>query len=356
MQPKISFIIPVYNAEKYLCRCIKSIQRQTFKDFEIICVNDGSTDDSLKVLKKIQKTEPRMKIIDQKNGAMDSRKRGVIESVGQYIWFVDDDDEIYNPSACEKLINIFDNYKDVQIIQFAIYSIRYNLLKSINKVELEGVYSSNVLLIDYYTDYLSSENKKIIMPSVWSKIYDAKVVKEAYQRLVDIPTGAGDLYLNLHIISSSEFHNIYCTNEVFYKYYSGIGTYSKSDISFLINYSNLKKYQESLCDKYNLPEKAKYYCHLESVYYLYADVINRYFKGFPDDVLIKEIEEASQYECVKRANVYFKSRPKEELYEELIILTNSTPEEYLDYLKAHAKKPPNLFRRGVKKVFKKLNR
>ena len=353
MQPQISFIIPVYNAEKYLYRCIKSIQRQTFKDFEIICVNDGSTDDSLKVLKKIQKTEPRMKIIDQKNGAMDSRKRGVIESVGQYIWFVDDDDEIYNPVACEKLLNIFDLEKDIQIIQFAIYSIRYKVFKCVNKVEFIGKYSSDELIHNYYTDYLGGENNKIITPSVWSKIYDAKVVKEAYQRLVDIPTGAGDLYLNLHIISSNEFHNIFCTNEVFYKYYSGIGSYSKADISFVINYSNIKKYQESLCDKYGLPERAKYYCHLESVYYLYGDVIDKYFKGVSDDELIKEIEEASQYECIRRANEYFKSRPKEELYEELIILTNSTPVEYLDYLKTHAKRPPNWIQRVIKRA---LNR
>lgn len=119
-----------------------------------------------------------MKIIDQKHGSMSSRKRGVIESSGKYIWFVDDDDEIYNPVACEKLFNIFDLEKDIQIIQFAIYSIRYKVFKCVNKVEFIGKYSSERLQHYYYTDYLGSENKKIITPSVWSKIYDAKVVKE----------------------------------------------------------------------------------------------------------------------------------------------------------------------------------
>lgn len=351
MQPLISFIIPVYNAEKYLERCISSIQKQTFSDFEIICVNDGSTDNSLEVLKRIQQTETRMKIIDQRNGAMDSRKRGVIESVGKYIWFVDDDDVIFNARACEKLISIFSHEKNVQIIQFAIYSIKYKFLKAIRKVNLTGSFTSEKLIHDYYTDFLSSGEKEIITPSVWDKIYDAKVVKEAYSRLVDIPTGAADLYLNLHIITSNEFHNIICTDDVFYKYYSGIGSYSKAGISFLMNYSNVKRYQEDICEQYNLPENAKYYCHIESVYYLYSYLVNLFFSGVSDEKLLQEIEEASKYDCIKRANKYFQSRPKEELHSnELIVLTNATPEEYLNYLKKNAKKPQNKFIRGIKRL------
>lgn len=351
MQPMISFIIPVYNAEKYLERCIKSIQRQTYKNYEIICVNDGSTDNSLNVLKQIQKTENRMKIINQENGIMDSRKRGVIESVGEYIWFVDDDDEIYNSSACERLISIFEKEDDVQIIQFATHSIKHSFLKSTREVNLKGKFSAEELIHNHFTDFLCSGDRDIITPSVWDKIYTSKLVRDAYHNLADIPTGAGDLYLNLHIVTSNELHNIYCINDVFYKYYTGIGSYSKTDITFLINYSNIKKYQEAICDKFSLPEKAKYFCHLESVYYLYVDVKNRYFKGSSDEELISEIDEALQYECVKRANEYFKSRPKEELYDELIALTNATPEEYLRYLKKNATRPQNLLVRGIKKVF-----
>lgn len=352
MHPKISFIIPVYNAEKYLHRCIKSIQKQSYSDFEIICVNDGSTDNSLNVLKQIQKTENRMKIIDQKNGAMDSRKRGVIESVGEYIWFVDDDDEIYNTNACERLIRIFEKEKDVQIIQFAIYSIKYSFLKTTREVKLSGKHLSEELIHSHYRDFLCSCDKDIITPTVWDKIYDAKVVKEACQRLMDDPVGAGDLYLNLHIITSNKFHNIYCTNEVYYKYYSGIGSYSKANSRFLISYSNVKRYQEAICEEYGLPLSAKYCCHQESVHYLYADIIRGYFNNLSDEFLTNEIEEALEYECIRRANAFFRSLPKKMLYLELLVLTKATPEEYLEFVKTHAKKPPNLFERGLKKVFK----
>ena len=65
--PKISVIVPVYNVAKYLERCLESILSQSFKDFEIICVNDGSTDNSLEILQQYAKKDKRVKIINQKN-------------------------------------------------------------------------------------------------------------------------------------------------------------------------------------------------------------------------------------------------------------------------------------------------
>ena len=115
----------------------------------------------------------------------------------------------------------------------------------------------------------------------------------------------------------------------------------------------IKKFQEDMCDTYSLPEKAKYSCHLESIYYLYMYVVNRFFDGVPDKEIINELNEASKYDCIKRAKAYFVSRPKEELYEELIVLTTASPVEYLDYVKKHAKKPSNFFMRVLKKLFEK---
>ena len=66
-KPKISIIIPVYNVEKYLEQCLKSVINQTFKDIEIICINDGSTDNSLEILEAFQKQDERIKIINKQN-------------------------------------------------------------------------------------------------------------------------------------------------------------------------------------------------------------------------------------------------------------------------------------------------
>lgn len=90
---KISIIIPVYNSEKYLSRCIDSVINQTYKDLEVILINDGSTDDSLNVLKTYESLDNRIVIIDQKNqGVAKTRNKGLQKATGDYIMFIDNDD------------------------------------------------------------------------------------------------------------------------------------------------------------------------------------------------------------------------------------------------------------------------
>jgi glycosyltransferase involved in cell wall biosynthesis len=94
--PAISVIIPVYNTEKYLPRCLDSVLAQTFKDFEIICLNDGSADNSAKILSDYAQKDPRIKIITQTNqGLSEARNVGIKFAKGQYISFVDSDDSIH---------------------------------------------------------------------------------------------------------------------------------------------------------------------------------------------------------------------------------------------------------------------
>ena len=91
----ISIIIPVYNSDKYLKRCINSILKQTFIDLEIILVDDGSTDNSLKICEAYQKQDDRIRVIHKENGGSTSaRKAGVQIARGEYIAFVDSDDWI----------------------------------------------------------------------------------------------------------------------------------------------------------------------------------------------------------------------------------------------------------------------
>lgn len=93
--PKISVIVPVYNVEKYLARCLDSIINQTLTDIEIICINDGSTDRSLEILKEFVQKEPRIKLIDQPNAGLScARNAGMKVAQGEYIGFVDSDDWI----------------------------------------------------------------------------------------------------------------------------------------------------------------------------------------------------------------------------------------------------------------------
>lgn len=96
-KPKISILVPAFNVGKYIDRCLKSIQNQTFNNFEVIIVNDGSTDNTESIINEFVESDARFTIINQKNeGVAVARNRALEESNGEYITFVDPDDYIEN--------------------------------------------------------------------------------------------------------------------------------------------------------------------------------------------------------------------------------------------------------------------
>ena len=105
MKDLISIIIPVYNVENYLHVCLNSVLKQTYQDFEIICIDDASTDSSLEILKYFEKKDSRIKVLknDSNKGQGYSRNRGLELAQGKYISFLDGDDWL-SPDAFEILI------------------------------------------------------------------------------------------------------------------------------------------------------------------------------------------------------------------------------------------------------------
>ena len=118
--PKISVIVPVYNVEKYLSECLDSIVNQTLKDIEIICLNDGSTDNSFSILKEYALKDERIILIDKENDGLGyTRKIGLDNAKGEYILFCDSDDYYAELTAFEELYNYIEKVKvDVVIFNF----------------------------------------------------------------------------------------------------------------------------------------------------------------------------------------------------------------------------------------------
>lgn len=112
---KVSVVVPVYKAENFLCACLDSIRNQTLKDIEIICIDDGSPDNSGKILDEYAEIDPRFRVYHQINaGVSATRNRGMALSRGEYIKFVDSDDTI-DPTTCEKCYNKAKN-EDADIV------------------------------------------------------------------------------------------------------------------------------------------------------------------------------------------------------------------------------------------------
>ena len=160
----VSIIIPVYNVEEYLDECIQSVLRQTYQDFEVILVDDGSKDNSLCICRRYASNDSRVKIFSIDNsGANAARKVGVENAVGEYIMFIDSDDTICH-DALGKLLDIVNNNgSDVDIV-------------------LAHMPDSNrtVNADQFLIDLLSSA----CGVTMYSKIYRAKVLKKYF---VDIP-------------------------------------------------------------------------------------------------------------------------------------------------------------------------
>lgn len=109
--PKVSVIIPVYNAEDYLSQCVSSISNQTLREIEIICVDDGSQDRSLEILREMQKNDERIKVLTQSNaGAGAARNNGLRHASGEFLSFLDADD-FFEPDMLAKSVDAAQQYE-----------------------------------------------------------------------------------------------------------------------------------------------------------------------------------------------------------------------------------------------------
>lgn len=157
---KISVIVPVYNVDKYIKQCLNSILNQSLKEIEIICVNDGSTDNSLNILQEFAQKDSRITIINQENkGVSAARNKGIEVAKGKYIMFFDGDDYYCENTAFEKVYNVVENENtDIGIFGFS------HLVK--NKIEASSFYEKFIEAEDgfeanNYLDYPIHVHDKI---------------------------------------------------------------------------------------------------------------------------------------------------------------------------------------------------
>jgi len=190
----ISIIIPVYNVENYLRKCLDSVICQTYKKLEIIVVNDGSKDDSLSIIKEYKKKDDRLFIIDKENGGLSSaRNAGMEKASGKYLFFLDSDDFI-------ELDMIETLYNDIKRTgkQIAIGNRYYYYEDGTKKIRFDE--SLGILEFDKITSIEKLVNLTHFDMSAWGKLYDANLFKD-----IVFPIGklSEDYYIMYLIFSRS---------------------------------------------------------------------------------------------------------------------------------------------------------
>lgn len=135
--PKVSIIVPIYNVEKYLDRCVESLVNQTYTDIEIILVDDGSPDACPKMCDKWAKKDARIKVVHKQNGGLsDARNAGIDAAAGEYLTFIDSDDYVKD-TYTEYLMSLFSYSKSAKVTACNHYIIRDE--KQIKNAEFDGV-------------------------------------------------------------------------------------------------------------------------------------------------------------------------------------------------------------------------
>lgn len=187
--PLLSIIVPVYNVEKYLDQCISSIINQTYKNIEIILVNDGSTDSSGEICKKYAEKDSRIRLLSQKNqGLTRARKNGAALVTGEYLAFVDADDYL-EP-------NLFQQYMELEVpFDLAIANwFREEERRSIPSGDgiAYGFYSSEADMDFIYRHLVSAFTtgglaslKSGFVPFVWNKLFKSDIAKSVFSEVCE---------------------------------------------------------------------------------------------------------------------------------------------------------------------------
>lgn len=241
----ISIIVPVYNTETYLEQCIESLINQSYENIEIILVNDGSSDNSLKVCREYAKEESRIKVIDQVNkGVSAARNAGIDNACGQYITFVDSDDYVFN-DYCKILMN-FMNKNNVDLVYGGQYSLSNSKLIQINNRLSDGFYLANDILKDMIDD---GNMSGFLLHSTCAVLYKTEIIKNDNVRFDPMLKYNEDGYFNLmYCLKSSAVYIIQKKHIYVYRVNDSSATHNKLDIN--VKYGVLLKRLEELNLKY----------------------------------------------------------------------------------------------------------
>ena len=299
----ISIIVPVYKVEKYLCECVDSILSQTYENFELILVDDGSPDNSGKICDEYAEKDKRIKVIHKENGGLPSaRNAGLNVASGEYVAFVDSDDAIENNYLEELYKTIVEEKSDISFCKIA----RYN---GIDTFDFKEKLPDHSIDVNYKNEEFSNFAKRFFTQknNFFGSVCRSLFPKKVYTNVrfdEGIKKGAEDLVFTLNSLKHAE--KLSFVDKELYKYRVNLSSVSytyKKD--FLASQINFKRDIENVVKELRLVGFEKildlYFCLI--CYYIFSNEL-KFRKSIPDSkTRLKEIRKSEFYPYFKLKNV-----------------------------------------------------
>lgn len=197
--PKVSIILPCYNVEKYIAKSIESVLSQTFQNFELLIINDGTPDNSMEIARGYK--DPRIKIFDKENGGLsDARNYGIERAQGEYIYFMDSDDWI-EPTLLADNLPIIES-EDLDFIVFGY--IQDDADKDGNLIQSTSVTPPNKIYNKANRDLLIDTHLLGLLGYAWNKIYKKSFLNEHSLRFEKGTSLIEDILFNTQVYINSD--------------------------------------------------------------------------------------------------------------------------------------------------------
>lgn len=257
----VSVIMPAYNAERYIGKCIKSVLAQTYKDFELIIVNDGSTDGTLHICQKFAEKDERIVLHNKKNGGEDmARYDGLQLARYEYVTLIDDDDflppnalkTLYNAAIANNVDMVMGNNK------VTMFGGLVSVERKYSDEQTNRLMEHDEIMQNFYIGFFG---KSVVNVALWAKLYRTSIIRKVFQ-----PTGyrvGGDLVINMRIFPLLQ--SLYIVPDIVYHYRRGSGVTARFMPYWMENMKKLYLEKKKEMFAHDFVPQAEYYLKVELI-------------------------------------------------------------------------------------------
>lgn len=300
----IAIIVPVYNAQKYIKQCIRSIQKQTFRNYKLILVDDGSKDTSGKICDQFASKDERIIVIHQENkGSVEARKTGVFSKEAQeseYLCFVDADDMI-EKDALQKLYEVSVEYNADQVCAntrscWKSIKIKSKFQRPCFKIQKAQVYTKKDIMEKLYISCFGITDFPV---TLYAKLYKTELITKAVDFDAIVKFMGDDISVTLRCLPQTQ--KLVIIPDIIYNYRVGGGT-SKFMSYMLDDFIALYREKRKLVEKYLMPQDALHYMNIELMNIVFSWLIMCKNKGkYSEEKMYEEIEKVSHVSEINNA-------------------------------------------------------